>query len=92
VADRLNALSMLGKINYYPKILLAALYLREKKYDEFRKVILELNDNMCILKYELSESKTWIIKIFKEGENKTRTQEFVNDKLQEEYYLTAGFI
>ena len=54
--------------------------------------ILELNENMCILKYELSESKTWIIKIFKEKENKTRIQEFVNDKLQEEYYLTAGFI
>jgi hypothetical protein len=54
--------------------------------------ILELNENMCILKYELSESKTWIIKIFKEEENKTHIQEFVNDKLQEEYYLTAGFI
>jgi len=54
--------------------------------------ILELNENICILKYELSESKTWIIKIFKEEENKTRIQEFVNDNLQEEYYLTAVFI
>ena len=54
--------------------------------------IVELNENICILKYELSDSKTWIIKIFKEGENKTRIQEFVNEKLQEEYYITAGFI
>lgn len=54
--------------------------------------IMELNENICILKYELSDSKTWIIKIFKEKENKTRIQEFVNEKLQEEYYLTAGII
>ncbi|MCT8335846.1 hypothetical protein NUH30_19320 [Leptospira sp. 85282-16] len=60
--------------------------------DLTRIKVLEINENYCILQHNFSEEKIWIIKIFKEKQNKTTIQEYINNIPSEAYFLTPELI